>query len=95
MRRVVCTIEHFDAPNGMVCRMDGSGFDGELALSLVALSKNRTRLAVQMEIRPRTIAARFLIQTARLNRGHYARRFEARVQKFAADIELQQARGGS
>ena len=92
MRRIVCTLEHFDPPNALSCRIDGSGFGGHLTLSLVALSRARTRLAVQFEIRPQTIAARLLIQTARLNRGAHARRFAERVQKFAADIELREAR---
>ena len=96
MRRIVCTLDHFDPPNALSCRIDGSGFGGVMTVNLVALSRGRTRLAVQLEILPRTIAARLLIQTARLNRGAYTRRFVERVQKFAADVELREAqrRGG-
>jgi hypothetical protein len=91
MRRVVCTLDRFDQPAALICQIDGSGFAGTLTLGLVSLSANRTRVAVQLEIKPRTLAARLLIQTARLNRAAYSRRFEARVQKFAAGIELRQA----
>ncbi len=96
MRRLVCTLDHFDPPNALVCRIDGSGFGGAMTVNLVALSRGRTRLAVQLEIRPLTIAARLMVQAARLNRGAHARRFEERVQRFAARIELREAerRGG-
>lgn len=94
MRRVVCTLDHFDPPNALVCRLDGGSFGGALTVNLVALSRARTRMAVQLELLPRTIAARLLVQTARLNRGAYTRRFEERVQKFAAEIELRQAQRG-
>lgn len=92
MRRIVCTLDHFDPPNALVCKIDGHGFSGTMTANLVALSRARTRLAVQLEILPRTIAARLLIQTARLTRGAHVRRFEERVQKFAAGIELDTAR---
>ncbi|WP_413875566.1 SRPBCC family protein [Albidovulum sp.] len=91
MRRLVCTLDHFDPPNGLVCRIDGSGFGGAMTLNLVALSRGRTRLAVQLEIRPLTIAARLMVQAARLNRGAHVRRFEERVQRFAAQVELREA----
>lgn len=96
MRRLVCTLDHFDPPNGLVCRIDGSGFGGAMTVNLVALSRGRTRLAVQLEIRPLTIAARLMVQAARLHRSTHLRRFEERVQRFAAQVELREAqrRGG-
>lgn len=92
MRRILCTLDHYDPPNALVCRIDGSGFAGAMTLTLVALSRGRTRLAVALEIRPQTIAARLLIQAARLSRAAHRRRFAERVQKFAAGIELGEAR---
>ncbi len=88
MRRAVCELEQYDPPVGIRCRIESSGFDGVLTLGLFALSRTRTRLAVQLEVKPRTLAARLLIQSVRLNRSSYTRRFEGRVQKFAADLEL-------
>lgn len=94
MRRVVCELEEYDPPLRIRCRMEGSGFDGVLTLDLVALSRSRTRLAVQIEVKPRTLTARLLIQSVRLNRASHSRKFEGRVQKFAADVELRHARCG-
>ena len=88
MRRAVCELEQFDPPNGLRCRMESNGFDGLLTLGLVALSRTRTRLGVQLEVKPRTLTARLLLQSVRLNRASYVRRFEGRVQKFASELEL-------
>ncbi len=88
MRRAVCELEQYDPPNGMRCRLESSGFDGLLTLGLVALSRSRTRLGVQLEVKPLTLKARLLLQSVRLNRASYERRFEGRVQKFASDLEL-------
>lgn len=92
MRRIICTLDHFDPPNALVCGLDGGSFGGTLTVNLVALSRARSRMAVQLELRPQTIAARLMIQAARLNRSGWARRFEERVEKFAAEIELRHAR---
>lgn len=88
MRRVVCELEEYDPPVGIRCRIEGSGFEAMLTLGLVALSRSRTRLGVQLEVKPRTLAARLIIQSVRLNRASHTRKFEGRVQKFAADLEL-------
>jgi hypothetical protein len=64
--------------------------DITMALSLLALSRTRTRLGVELEIRPRTLAARVLLQSARLGKGSLDKRFQARVRGFATDLERRQ-----
>ncbi|SPH25075.1 hypothetical protein DEA8626_04110 [Defluviimonas aquaemixtae] len=88
MRRVMCEMTGFDRPNGMVFSAESKGFLMELKLRLVMLSQARTRLGVEFEIRPRGLTSRLLLQSARINKASYARRFEARVQKFASEVEL-------
>ncbi len=92
MRRVMCEMTEFDRPSGMVFNGESKGFVMELKVRLVALSVARTRLGVEFEIRPRGLTSRLLLQSARLNKASHDRRFEARIQKFAADIELRQLR---
>lgn len=89
MRRVLCELERFDRSEGLYLVAESTGFNLWLTVGLVALSRNRTRLAVDFEIKPRTLTARLMLQSIRLNKTSYYRRFEARVQKYAADIELQ------
>lgn len=93
MRRVLCEMTGFDRPSRLAFNAESKGFLMELKLRLVVLSEARTRLGVEFEIRPRGLTSRLLLQSARINKASYERRFEARVQKLAADIELRQLRG--
>lgn len=68
------------------------GLDGRLALDLVALSPRRTRLSVELEILPRTLSARLLIQSLRLAKGRLNARFRKRIGDFRADIERRAVR---
>lgn len=89
MRRVLCELQRFDRPDAMGFVAESTGFNMWLNIGLVALSRNRTRMAVEFEIKPRTLTARLMLQSVRLNKASYYRRFEARIQKYACDIELQ------
>lgn len=88
MRRVVCELERFDHPEAMEFIAESPGFNATLAVGLIALSRTRTRLAVDLVIKPRTLTARLMLQSIRLNKANYTRQFQARVQKYAADLEL-------
>ncbi len=88
MRRIVCELERFERPEAMNFTGESTGFNLWLTLNLMALSRGRTRLTVVFEIKPRTLTARLTMQSIRLNKASYARRFEARVQKYASEMEL-------
>ncbi|MGB7320097.1 MAG: SRPBCC family protein [Albidovulum sp.] len=92
MRRVMCEMIRFETPSSLGFKGHSNGYELELSLALVALSKARTRLGVEFEVKPRGLASRLMLQSIRLSKATYARRFEARVQKFASDLELKQIR---
>ncbi|MCB2110329.1 MAG: SRPBCC family protein [Defluviimonas sp.] len=94
MRRLLCEMTEYDAPRAMRFAGQSTGYTAQLDMALLALSKSRTRIAVELEIRPRTLPARLLLQSVRLSKASYARRFEARVQKFAIDLELKRLKPG-
>lgn len=87
MRRVVCTLDSLDPPENFACRLESIGFDGLFSAGVIALSRGRSRLQVQLDLRPQSFKARILLQSARLNRAAYARRFDLRVSRFAEDLE--------
>lgn len=68
--------------------------EGSLVADLVSLSKQRTRLCVDLEILPRTLTARLLMKPLRLLQGNMARRFQLRVAHFARDMEERSERRG-
>lgn len=67
---------------------DGPSVEGMLNIELVELSAKRTRMMMQVELKPRTLPARLFIQSMKLARGRTMKKYEARLQAIARDIEL-------
>jgi hypothetical protein len=65
----------------------GTLFQGEMRIDLVALAPKRTRIAVSLDVRPLTLPARILLQSARLARGRILRRFQGSVGALARFVE--------
>ena len=83
----------FDQPNEMCVLSSTSGVDGTGQIELVALSRNRTRMRVELDVKPKTLPARLLMQSARLARNTLNRRYKTRVANFAEDMEDRYVRG--
>ena len=64
-----------------------SGFEMDLLIDLVAMSKTRTRMNFAVDARPKTVPARLMIQSLKLARHSMQRRFRRRIGEFAADLE--------
>ena len=60
-----------------------SGMDLNVILDTTALTPKRTRMRLQVEAKPKTLAARLLIQSAKLAKGRIDRRFKDRFSDFA------------
>ena len=67
---------------GVAQSMEGLG-----STELMALSSNRTRMHVVMDVTPRSMTARILMQSLRLARARLDRSFAQRVAHLAGDIE--------
>lgn len=83
MRQATLDLTGYDPGGGMRLLGNSANLEMTVVLSLVALARNRTRLAVEIEVLPKTIAARLLIQSARLGRKRLDARFNDRVRSFA------------
>ena len=92
-REVMGMLHHYEPPHQMRFEAESPTFALTLILTLVALSKKRTRLGVELEIRPKTLAARLMIQSMKLGKANLSRRFSARVRTLATTIEQRQRRG--
>jgi carbon monoxide dehydrogenase subunit G len=66
---------------------DGPSVEGNLNIDLVELSAKRTRMLMQVDLKPRTLAARLFIQSLRLAKRRVQRRYDARLAAVAQDIE--------
>jgi hypothetical protein len=86
-RQMRATIATFDPPQGYSIAISAQGLEGLTTVELVALSRNRTRIAIGIELTPKTIAARILIQSLKLARGNLSSKLSDRVAGFADEIE--------
>ncbi len=64
----------------------GANLEGVLAVDLIEMSPQRTRVQVKLDLRPRTLLARLFIQSMRLNRGRIEGKFRARVAQIASEL---------
>lgn len=86
-REVAARMTEFEAPNGYTAETKSGGIDGVVSLDLVALSPRRTRMQVSIDLKPRTLSARLLIQSLKFAKANLAKRFTNRVSQMAQDIE--------
>ncbi|WP_424938933.1 SRPBCC family protein [Aliiroseovarius sp. S253] len=80
-------LEQFDRPNQMRILSKIAGLTADVDVELMALSRTRTRMTLSVDMRPKTIPARLLIQSLKLARTTMLRRFRKRVSEYAATIE--------
>ncbi|MEO0379994.1 MAG: SRPBCC family protein [Pseudomonadota bacterium] len=77
----------FDAPNQMVFAAKSSGIDAKFTVDLLALSRNKTRLSVALDMTPLNLSARLLIQSLKLAKSNLSKRFKDRVAEYAKNLE--------
>ena len=87
VRKANVELVEYDAPNGMRALMHSAGLEMDATVELVAMSKNRTRMNINVTAAPQTIPARLMIQSAKLARTSIQKRFRRRVAEYAAELE--------
>ncbi|WP_283176725.1 SRPBCC family protein [Gemmobacter sp. 24YEA27] len=86
-RKVLLRIAELSPPNALDLDLDSPSVAGGVRLELLSLAPKRTRVLLVAETRPKTIAARLLIQSLRLVKGRTQRRLDGQMGKFAKMIE--------
>ena len=78
-------LEH-TPPDTVLVAADSSDIEARMRVALMALSPARTRLGVTLDVAPRTLAGRLLLQSARLAGQSVEARFRKRVAEYALDM---------
>ena len=86
-RQLQVRLKKLEPQTAMALDFDGPSVEGTLNIELVELAAKRTRLLMQVEAKPRTLAARLFVQSMRLAKGRVQRRYDARLTSIARDIE--------
>ena len=85
-RQMKAVVTSWDPTNGYTVTSASSGVEAIVKVELVALSRSRTRLALSVELLPKTIGARIMVQSLRLARGTLQRRLDLRLADYASEI---------
>ncbi|WP_428927679.1 SRPBCC family protein [Marinibacterium sp. SX1] len=86
-REVDVVVSAFDRPDSIHFTSDSQGLQGLVTLELVALSPRRTRLAIEVDLKPKTLSARLLVQSLKLAKKNLTKRFKLRVADYAKGLE--------
>jgi carbon monoxide dehydrogenase subunit G len=84
LRAVVASMH---APTDVVIDLASNGLDGKTTVELVALSPQRTRLSVSIDLSAKSLSARLLLQSLKLAKSNLTNRFKKRVAEFSKGIE--------
>lgn len=85
-RRANLKLVALNPPSSLRFAGQSTNYDLTISLGLVALSRTKTRLNVDLEVLPRTMSARLLLQSARLAKGRLTRSFQDRIHAGARYI---------
>lgn len=83
----------FDRPNQMLFDVKTKNMSATFLVELVAMSRMRTRMRIELDVRPQTLSARLLMQSAKLARNTLNRRYKTRIAHFASDLEERHKKG--
>lgn len=86
-RRMELTMDQFERPNEMVVLAQTDGIDATFEIELIALSRTRTRMAVSLDLRPKNLPARLLVQSLKLAKATLSKRFKLRIAEHAKQLE--------
>ncbi len=87
LRELKMELSKYDAPNCLVISSRSSAMGGHMKIDLVALSRGRTRMCVKIELKPKNLSSRLLVQSLKLARGNLTKRYDLRVAGYARDLE--------
>lgn len=84
-------VEH-DPPDAILVAAESADVEARMRVALTALSPARSRVAVRLDVAPRTLAGRLLLQSAKLAGSSLETRFRLRVADYAMHIADRAAR---
>lgn len=81
----------FDRPERIALAGQSDSMDVAIDMTVIALTRAKSRLIFEMKVRPRNMRARLVLQTAKLGKAQLDRRFADKVGKFLSDLTGQRA----
>ncbi len=86
-RKVKGELAEFDCPNNYLIQSVSGGVEADFRVVFLPLSRNRTRVIVGLQLSPKTLSARLLVQSLKLAKKSLDLRFSTRIAQFASDVQ--------
>ena len=80
------TVTQFDPPEKMILHGRGEAVDLAVTVTVIALTRFKSRMIFEAEVKARNMRARLVLQTARLGKAQLDRKFAERVGAFLNDL---------
>lgn len=87
LQKIEIELADYDPPNKLIFTGGTDSFDAEVLLELITLSARETRATITIDLKPKSLAARLILQSARLTKGSINKRIRKRLNRFAEEIE--------
>lgn len=81
-RKLRLAVTRFDRPEQIAMAGRSDALDISILATIVALSRSKSRLIFETELKPRNMKARLMVQTARLGKAQLDRRYARRIEEF-------------
>jgi hypothetical protein len=86
-RKIDAEMVEYCAPENYCLEMQSDDFTAFATLDLMALSKGRTRASLTVELKPKSLSGRLMLQTLRLGKTRLEKRFKAKAADFVRVLE--------
>jgi Polyketide cyclase / dehydrase and lipid transport len=86
-RKLLIRIDEMSPDQRLGFHIDSPSVEGTAQLEVMLLSPRRSRMRLDVEFKPKTLAARLFINTLRLAKGRVQARFEKRIGQLGERIK--------
>jgi len=86
-RKIEIELMDYDAPNALHFTATTTGYDAVIDVVLTPVTGRQTSASITVVVKPNTLAARLILQSARLTKGTLNKRFRKGLQKFGKNME--------
>ncbi|MEL7254637.1 MAG: SRPBCC family protein [Pseudomonadota bacterium] len=86
-REVQIEITEFDRPNRVIVSSRAPSMGGAMVVDLITLSRNRTRVDTTIELAPKNLTSKLLVQSLKLARKNVSDRLNERLASYAIEVE--------
>ncbi|WP_273502935.1 hypothetical protein [Paracoccus sphaerophysae] len=84
-------VTQFDRPEKIVILGEGESLGLTVEMTVIALTRSKSRMIFEVDAKPRNMRARLMLQTAKLGKAQLDRKFADRVGAFLSDLSARRS----